>query len=306
MVMGTERSKALHNFTMPCGLRWGNQRYLRCMKVNSNGQISTLSRFHGNDSDSSDYKHQQRRTTRENQRDSDGSHKMGPTRAVNSFGGGRRFGDGDDDGIAAVREKVMSDLMAVADKMKDQIFKEGLQEDEIFVSPSRPPPPPPPSPAAGGIYMSWNLRTRRAACKAPSSGSVAGGSGRNGGAVDGATAGGNNIAKAMTVDVMKPSSVLLPIRTPSTCGNKSPRLRIGILGAAESPSGEKREIAKFSVPLLRREIEEDFMAMVGHKPPRRPKKRAKNVQKELDTLFPGLCCSIDEKVLWSLKGLRIC
>lgn len=286
--MGTERSKALHNFTMPCGLRWGNQRYLRCMKVNSNGQISTLSRFHGNDSDSSDYKHQQQRTTREKQRDSDRSHKMGVTRAVGSFSGGRRFKDDDNDGIAAVREKVISDLQAVADKMKDQIFKEGLEEGEIFVSPSppspRPPPPPPPPPprAAGRICRPCNSRTRRAACKAPLSGSVAGGFGRTGGAVDGATACGKNIIKAMTVDVMKPHSVLSPIRTPSTGDNKSPRLRIGVLEAADSPSGEKRERAKFSVTLLRREIEQDFMAMVGHRPPRRPKKRAKIVQKELD------------------------
>ncbi|KAL2546412.1 hypothetical protein Fot_15645 [Forsythia ovata] len=250
MVMGTERSKALHNFTMPCGLRWGNQRYLRCMKVNSNSQMSTLRRSNANDSDSSDYQHQphssqQRHTTRVKERDSNGSHKMGPKQVVESFGGGRRFENGDDDGIAAIREKVMFDLQAVADKMKDQILKEGLEEGE-----------------------------------APLSGSVAG-----------TTAGGSDSGKALTVDVMKPSSALSPMRTPSTGDNKSPLMRISVTGAVESPSGEKRERAKFSVPLLRREIEEDFMAMVGHRPPRRPKKRAKIVQKELDTLFPGLWLS---------------
>ncbi|KAL2546468.1 uncharacterized protein Fot_15701 [Forsythia ovata] len=223
--MGTERSKALHNFTMPCGLRWGNQRYLRCMKVNSNKQISTLRRSNANDSDSSDYQHQphssqQRHTTRVKERDSNGSHKMGPKQVGESFGGGRRFENGDDDGIAAIREK------------------------------------------------------------APLSGSVAG-----------TTAGGSDSGKALTVDVMKPSSALSPMRTPSTGDNKSPLMRISVTGAVESPSGEKRERAKFSVPLLRREIEEDFMAMVGHRPPRRPKKRAKIVQKELDTLFPGLWLS---------------
>ncbi|KAL2519031.1 Protein of unknown function (DUF1639) [Abeliophyllum distichum] len=290
MVMGTERSNALHNFTMPCGLRWGNQRYLRCMKVSSNGQSSTLRRSNANDTDSSDYQHQphssqQRHTTRVKERDSNGSHKMGPKQAVESFGGGRRFENGDDDGIAAIREKVMFDLQAVADKMKDQILKEGLEEGEVFVSPSlpptRPPPPPPPPPAAANrTYRPWNLRTRRAACKAPLSGSVAG-----------ATAGGSDSGKALTVDVMKPSSALSPVRMPSTGDNKSPLLRISVARAAESPSGEKRERAKFSVPLLRREIEEDFMAMVGHRPPRRPKKRAKIVQKELDTLFPGLWLS---------------
>lgn len=278
MVMATERSKALHNFTMPRGLRWGNQRYLRCMKVNSNGQISTIRRLNANDSDSSDYKHQQRRTTREKQRDSNGSHKLGPTQAAESFYGGRRFENGDyddddDDGIAAVREKVMFDLQAVADQMKHQIFKDSLEEGEAFVTSSlpapRPPPPPPPPPvSADGSFRPWNLRTRRAACKAPLNGSVAGVDSR----------------KALTVDVMKPSASLPSMRMPSTGDVKSPRLRSG-------PAEESPERAKFSVPLLKREIEEDFMAMVGHRPPRRPKKRAKIVQKELDTLFPGLWLS---------------
>ncbi|XP_057962147.1 uncharacterized protein LOC131153715 [Malania oleifera] len=45
--------------------------------------------------------------------------------------------------------------------------------------------------------------------------------------------------------------------------------------------------AKFTIPLSRQEVEEDYLAMLGHKPPRRPKKRAKAVQKEIDALFPG-------------------
>lgn len=265
--MGTERSKALHNFTMPCSLRWGSQRYLRCMKVSSNGQISNLRRFNANDSDSSDYQHQQRRTTREKQRESNGSHKLGPTQAAKSFDGGRIFenGDDDDDGIAEVREKVIFDLQAVAEQMKHQIFTESLEDGEVFVSPSLPPPPPPPPPvAADGSFTPWNLRTRRAACKAPVTGSV----------------GGTNSMKALTADVMKPSALLSSTGTLATGDIKSPWLRSGAV--AESPSGEKRERAKFSVPLLRREIEQDFIAMVGHRPPRRPKKRAKIVQKELD------------------------
>ncbi|KAL2544020.1 uncharacterized protein Fot_13253 [Forsythia ovata] len=64
---------------------------------------------------------------------------MGPKQAVESFSGGRTFKSSDDDGIAAIRKKVMFDLHAVADKMKDQILKEGLEEGEVFVSPSLPP-----------------------------------------------------------------------------------------------------------------------------------------------------------------------
>lgn len=42
---------------------------------------------------------------------------------------------------------------------------------------------------------------------------------------------------------------------------------------------------KVRVPLKREEIEEDFLMMAGIKPARRPKKRPKAVQKELDVSF---------------------
>lgn len=45
---------------------------------------------------------------------------------------------------------------------------------------------------------------------------------------------------------------------------------------------------KFSIALSRHEIEEDIFAWTGSKPSRRPKKRPRTVQKQLDTLFPGL------------------
>ncbi|KAK8630642.1 hypothetical protein V6N13_079426 [Hibiscus sabdariffa] len=48
---------------------------------------------------------------------------------------------------------------------------------------------------------------------------------------------------------------------------------------------------KFSISLTREEIEDDIFAMTGSKPTRRPKKRAKNVQKQLDCLFPGMWLS---------------
>lgn len=44
---------------------------------------------------------------------------------------------------------------------------------------------------------------------------------------------------------------------------------------------------KFSVKLSKKEIEEDFMAFVGRRPPRRPKKRPRTVQKILDSLHPA-------------------
>ncbi|KAG8362647.1 hypothetical protein BUALT_BualtUnG0054900 [Buddleja alternifolia] len=187
MAMGTERSKTLHNFTMPAELRWGNQRHLRCMKVNSDGQISPLRRDNSYSSDHHRRRHQQPRTTRDKDSSSEslyGSRKVGPPPIPAAASDG---GDGHDHGIAAMREKVMLDLQTAADRMKESIFKDGLHDGVVSVS-------PPPSAAEG----------------------------------------------------------------------------------------------EFAVALSKREIEEDFMAMVGHRPARRPKKRAKFVQKQLDTLFPGL------------------
>ncbi|KAA8520460.1 hypothetical protein F0562_014716 [Nyssa sinensis] len=50
---------------------------------------------------------------------------------------------------------------------------------------------------------------------------------------------------------------------------------------------EKEKKQKFSIPLSRAEIEEDIFAMTGSKPARRPKKRARTLQKQLDNLLPG-------------------
>ncbi|PIN06948.1 hypothetical protein CDL12_20491 [Handroanthus impetiginosus] len=295
MAMGTQRSKALHNFTMPCGLRWGNQRFLRCMKVNSDGQASALHRFTTNNSSgSADHHHhiptQQRRTTRDRdrERDKDSEFVNGSPKVVQTLplaaDGGRRFSDdADDDGIAAMREKVMLDLQTAADKLKDAILKDG----EVSISPPlvpQPPPPPPPAPASaeGETSRPWNLRTRRAACKMPASGFA---SSRNGGTT--AAGGGNDGggAKDLKVDVPRPNSGFSQMRaSASAVAHKSP-LRDG---SGMATTGEKKERPKFSVPLSKRDIEEDFFAMVGHRPARRPKKRAKIVQKQLDTLFPGL------------------
>ncbi|XP_060210122.1 uncharacterized protein LOC132637009 [Lycium barbarum] len=51
---------------------------------------------------------------------------------------------------------------------------------------------------------------------------------------------------------------------------------------------KKEKRLRFSVGLSREEIDEDIYAMTGSKAARRPKKRVKAVQKQLDTLFPGL------------------
>ncbi|XP_022753975.1 uncharacterized protein LOC111302310 [Durio zibethinus] len=70
-----------------------------------------------------------------------------------------------------------------------------------------------------------------------------------------------------------------------TAAPKSMRLR----GLAETGGvGEKKEKNKFWIALSREEIEEDIFVMTGSRPARRPQKRSKNIQKQLDNVFPGL------------------
>ncbi|KAI4357790.1 hypothetical protein L6164_001716 [Bauhinia variegata] len=243
MAMGPERSKPLHNFDLP-HLKWGNQRYLRCMKLTSNGADASFSGDRQSPENLTLTRKRELEPEREkkavNVRDSEKRMRISKSKI-----------DGDvEDGIKAVREKLMFDLKTAADKMKDAIWgkevadenkKEGEEEEQE-------------SPAPAAEVRPWNLRTRRAACKAP----MAGGTG-----------------KGLKIEEKKPN--FSPSRTEN--GEKSPKLKA---------TSDKTERAKFSVPLSKKEIEEDFMVLLGHRPPRRPKKRPRGVQKQLDTLFPGL------------------
>ncbi|GJZ42869.1 zinc finger, CCHC-type containing protein [Tanacetum coccineum] len=48
---------------------------------------------------------------------------------------------------------------------------------------------------------------------------------------------------------------------------------------------KKEERPRFSLTLSRKEIEDDFFAMTGNKPPRRPKRRSRAVQAQINILF---------------------
>ncbi|XP_010921901.1 uncharacterized protein [Elaeis guineensis] len=112
------------------------------------------------------------------------------------------------------------------------------------------------SPAA---VRPWNLRSRRGACVAP----VEIGRGRNNFSSSSCSPSPVQLERSGLVKSLGPRSEVL----------------------------EKGERPKFSISLTREEVEEDFLAMKGKKPPRRPKKRAKIVQKQLDSIFPGLWLS---------------
>ncbi|KAK4800842.1 hypothetical protein SAY86_021329 [Trapa natans] len=68
---------------------------------------------------------------------------------------------------------------------------------------------------------------------------------------------------------------------------RSMRLR----GVADTPlaiGGEKKEKRRFWVALSKEEIEEDIFVMTGSRPARRPKKWPKHIQKQLNTVLPGM------------------
>ncbi|KAL3649408.1 hypothetical protein CASFOL_005811 [Castilleja foliolosa] len=60
-------------------------------------------------------------------------------------------------------------------------------------------------------------------------------------------------------------------------------------GEKEKKDKKEKEKLSICISLSNEEIDDDIYALTGTKPSRRLKKRAKTVQKKLDTVFPGLC-----------------
>ncbi|RHN49923.1 hypothetical protein MtrunA17_Chr6g0451821 [Medicago truncatula] len=87
---------------------------------------------------------------------------------------------------------------------------------------------------------------------------------------------------------------------------KNPNISSPLKGGG---STEKKAM-KFSLSLTKKEIEEDFIKMTGQMPPRRPKRRSKNVQKKMNALFPGVWLSEvnadSYKVPDALENGKIC
>ncbi|XP_048429034.1 uncharacterized protein LOC103947114 [Pyrus x bretschneideri] len=272
MAMGSERTKALHNFNLPWDLKWGNQKHLRCQKESSDaggsgGEGSGANRRSSAQRMESSPAVMTRRRDLEFQK-----RKFRAPRP-------RIENDDAEEGIDAFRQKLMFDLKTAADKMKDAILREeevavagaaadtdvaAADEDVEMaeVGESEPPVAPEPEPPEA---RPWNLRTRRAACKAP-------------------MGGGGGGAKVVRIEEKKAN--YSPLRSEGNNGVKSPRL---VRGASVSgpEKNKEEEKPKFSLTLTKKEIEEDFMKMLGHRPPRRPKRRPRNAQKQLDGLFPG-------------------
>ncbi|KAF6149905.1 hypothetical protein GIB67_008626, partial [Kingdonia uniflora] len=105
----------------------------------------------------------------------------------------------------------------------------------------------------GSVKKPWNLRARRSAAK--SGGDIGdAGSSKNG-------------------EVKKDVSQI----------QKNPNL--------EKEKEKEKEKVKFTSSLSHREVEDDIFGLTGFKPVRRPKKKAKILQQQLDYIFPG--CWLD-------------
>ncbi|KAG0457972.1 hypothetical protein HPP92_022841 [Vanilla planifolia] len=109
-------------------------------------------------------------------------------------------------------------------------------------------------PSGTSASRPWNLRSRRAACNAPA-----------------------EIGPCRNSSF---STSLSP--SPSHSPLQKEKSSCEAIIESKFEGLEMIERRKFSVALSREEIEADFLAVKGAKPPRRPKKRAKYLQRQID------------------------
>ncbi|VVA94267.1 unnamed protein product [Arabis nemorensis] len=136
-----------------------------------------------------------------------------------------------EEGIEEFREKIMSDLKTVADKMTESIFRVTEEEEE---------------------KRKDELESKRRAAPI--------------------TETERNLYNGLGIVEEK-------------------RVNFSILGYESTNSNrsrEKKEVTKFVSTLTKKEIEDDYVEMTGHRPPRRPKKRPRTIQKQVDMLYPAV------------------
>ncbi|XP_061360644.1 uncharacterized protein LOC133304616 [Gastrolobium bilobum] len=247
MATSPTRSNPLHNFTFPSPfLKWGTQRSIIFTSADDAGVSgSGDQRFAGSKTEES-------MATQKKESEPEKKHAVNARRSK-----WRRSGE-DEDGVAAVRQKLTLDLKNQAHRLKEVIL--GNEEEPV---------------------KPWNMRK----CKASIAAIV--------------SMEGLKIHDHDDVDKNKPNC-----SSPAMTDNgviELPKLR---------SNSEKVKMVKFHVELSKKEIEDDFVEMLGRRPPRRPNKRPKVVQKKLDDIFPGLWLTeitadrykIVEKVRPSKKG----
>lgn len=143
------------------------------------------------------------------------------------------------DSINVVQQTIINDLKLASNDLKVSIFN----DDAAIASASASVVVA----SNGGAIRPWNLRTRRAACKAP-----------------------------------PPPPPPIPPREEGRrffdvgSSSPSPKKKMKMIG---------NEKVKFSVSLSKEEVEQDFWALLGTRPPRRPRKRPRIVQRQLDVSY---------------------
>lgn len=98
------------------------------------------------------------------------------------------------------------------------------------------------------------------------------------------------ISRSTAIDHRKASTSLSPEKEDRYYTTRgSGGLDDGCKGLFADPKEEKKKIVwpKLLITLSSKEKEEDFMAMKGCKPPQRPKKRAKMIQRTILLVSPG-------------------
>ncbi|KAA0058089.1 DUF1639 domain-containing protein [Cucumis melo var. makuwa] len=209
MSIPPDRSNPLHNFSLPC-LKWGSQRFLKCMKVSSNSNPSTLDH-------PSVHRQSKSYQFRARPINSKAMNFTKVTSPMNTNHSKQKPIHDRSSSIEIMREKIMLDIREESKRLKFSITDEGGEDESAAARP-------------------WNLRTRRAACKAP-----------------------------------------LDERN----------LELGSSSTKATMKKKKKNRTALIVSLSKEELEEDFAVLVGRLP-RRPKKRPRAVQKQMDALFPGL------------------
>ncbi|KAJ4973687.1 hypothetical protein NE237_006861 [Protea cynaroides] len=242
MEMTPERRRPIHNFKLPAGLNWGNQQLVRCMKVNSNGEIPTVDlRSSDSEAESESFSGRRRESDSTKQKKSCTGLKNVKKLISPPIGayGEKSATEGDaGDGIADDRAKFMS---TAANNINVAIPEE-VEEDE--------------SAAAAAAARPW------------SDGGRGGGSGVD---VAGCSNSKNEERQQNSSDPQRTDNSKIKKITFKVRGS-----------SPSQGSVEKKKYPKFSLSLSRKEIEDDLLSMMGPRRSRRPKKKARIVQQEDD------------------------
>ncbi|XP_051145728.1 uncharacterized protein LOC127261414 [Andrographis paniculata] len=146
--MGTNRSEALHNFSMPRKLRWAKQRHLRCRNVGNNLQIAVGGGFAARDSGASDEAYKIR------------IQKL------------RMVSDNTEASKRAAEEAKLNFNVPEFFLLANDALKDVPEEGEVSVPPQLSPQLPNHAAESSGAKRncSWNLRKRRDPCLASENG----------------------------------------------------------------------------------------------------------------------------------------